>query len=293
MTRFLVVGELNADVVLKGESRLRPGREVVVDEFRLTLGSASAICASGLARLGNEVAFVGLAGDDLLGHFCLGQLAASGVDVSRVIVDEGERTGVTVSLSTSADRALATYPGAMERFELDELPSEFDHVHVSSYFLQKRLARQLPALFRAARSRGSTSSLDPGHDPKQRWDSGLGETLAEVDLFLPNEAELLAMAPELAERTLVVVKRGSAGAESRSGDTRFRVPALAVDVVDTTGAGDSFNAGFLHAWKRGKPLPECLRYGVAAGSLSTRALGGISAQPDAEELEAALAEMVE
>ncbi|HSF17234.1 MAG TPA: carbohydrate kinase family protein [Vicinamibacteria bacterium] len=289
MTRFLVVGELNADVVLKGDSRFRPGREMLVDDFRLTLGSASAICASGLARLGNDVGFVGLVGNDLLGRFCLDQLAASGVDVSRVVVDEGERTGVTVSLSTSEDRALATYPGAMERFELHKLPPGFDHVHVSSYFLQKRLARHLPALFRAARARGSTTSLDPGHDPEQRWDSGLGETLAEVDVFLPNELELSALGHEIGEGTLVVVKRGSAGAESRAGETRFRVPAPRVDVVDTTGAGDSFNAGFLHAWKSGKTLQECLRYGVVAGSLSTRSLGGITAQPSAEELEAALA----
>lgn len=291
MTRFLVLGEINADLVLSGEDLPEPGREVVFESAHLVLGSASAICAAGLAKLGNDVAFAGLVGDDLFGRFCLDEMRRVGIDVSAVTLSSEERTGVTVSLSTKGDRALATYPGATERFSLERLPESFDrdHLHVSSFFLQCALRPRLRQLFEAARAAGASTSLDPGHDPSDAWDEELVELLDLVDLFLPNEEELRAMGGEaIAERTRVIVKLGRAGAEYRYRGEHIRVEAPEVSAVDTTGAGDSFNAGFLHAFTRRLPIETCLRYGVAAGSLSTRALGGTGAQPSLEELEAAL-----
>lgn len=293
-----MAGEINADLVLGGLATLPElGREILVDSSELVLGSASAICATGLARLGNAVAFAGKVGDDLFGRFCLEDMRQSAIDVRRVILDRKVSTGITVSLSSGSERALVTCLGAIAAFEAREIPDEAfagtSHLHVAAFFLQTALRPGLPDLFRRARRHGLTTSLDPGHDPEERWQDGLEETLAETDVFFPNEVELGAIAGtadlEAAlgkfGSTSVVAKLGGNGAACLDRGSLVRVAAPPVPVVDTTGAGDSFDAGFLHAWVRKKPLPTCLRYGVGAGSLSTRGLGGTKAQPSVEELE--------
>ena len=298
---IVVAGEINADLVLGGLAETpRPGREVLAERSDLVLGSASAICASGLARLGNGVRFLGRAGDDLLGRFCVEEMTRAGIDTSRVELAPGETTGITVSLSSGGDRALVTFPGATASFATDDVSDDAldgaSHFHVSSFFLQRSLRSGLGPLFARARRLGLTTSLDPGHDPAGEWGADLRDVLGEVDLFLPNQEELEAIAgtEDLEEAlgafpgTLVAVKLGAAGAASLRDESLFAVSAPHLDVVDTTGAGDSFDAGFLHAWLREEPLETCLRYGVAAGSLSTRALGGTRAQPDLAELEAFL-----
>jgi sugar/nucleoside kinase (ribokinase family) len=300
---ILVAGEINADLVLRNVSPFPAlGREVLVEESDLVLGSASAICASGLARLGNRVVFAGKVGDDLFGRFCLEDMSRSGIDLGHVIVDRELKTGITVSISSGADRALVSCLGAIAELTAEDVPdAAFEgasHLHVAGYFLQTRLRPGLPALFRRARVHGLTTSLDCGHDPEGTWKGGLEEALQEADLFFPNREELRAISGrEDLEGALgsfgsvrVIAKLGASGAASLEGGTVVRVPAPEVEVVDTTGAGDSFDAGFLHAWLRGRPLEECLRYGVAAGSLSTRALGGTRAQPTLDELERFLSE---
>lgn len=302
-TRIVVVGEINADLVLREpEAFPIPGREVLVESSELVLGSASAICASGLARLGNDVVFFGKVGDDLFGRFCLEEMRDTGIDVDRVRVEPGASTGITVSLSSGSDRALVTSLGTSASLRAEDFPEDlFDdarHLHVSSFYLQRALRPGLPELFRRARRKGLTTSLDPGHDPENEWQRGLHETLGETDLFFPNETELraitgqehLADAVKSLAPALVVAKFGARGASvvvENSGLTV--VPTVTPnEIVDTTGAGDSFDAGFLHVWLRKMPLETCLLYGVTAGTLSTRALGGTRAQPTSEELEALL-----
>lgn len=303
MKKVLVAGEINPDLILQGyHSFPAPGKEVLVDDFVMALGSASAICAMGLARLGRPVAFAGKVGDDPWGDFCLRTMAAGGIDVSRVQRDPSLKTGVTVSISSPRDRALVSFVGAMAALGEGDLPDAllrgFSHLHVSSYFLQARLRPALPAVFARAHRAGLTTSLDPGFDPTERWGSELLDTLGEVDVFLPNEVELAALSglgdPEAAlrrldnGRTRIVAKLGARGCLTLEGGRPLSVPAVAVEPVDTTGAGDSFNAGFLHAWLDGRPLPECLRWGAACGSLSTRGVGGWERQADAREVEAVL-----
>jgi sugar/nucleoside kinase (ribokinase family) len=297
---IVVAGEINADLVLSGLSAIpRLGSEVLSEKSDLVLGSASAICASGLARLGNSVRFVGKAGDDLFGHFCIEKMKRAGIDVGHVRTTPEEMTGVTVSLSYGGDRALVTSPGTTVSFGTSDVSDDAldgaTHLHVSSLFLQRALRPELPRLFERAHRKGLTTSLDPGHDPDYEWKLSVRD-LKDVDLFLPNEEELKAISgrDEIEEAlgnlgtTGVVAKLGASGAAAIADGRLLAVSAPRVSVVDTTGAGDSFDAGFLHAWLRKKPLETCLRYGVAAGSLSTRALGGTSAQPSLEELEAFL-----
>lgn len=304
MKRILVVGEINVDLVFKHCHALpAPGREVLADDFCMTPGSSSMICAMGLARLGNPVAFRGKLGADSWGAYCLDALRAAGIDVAAVQPDATLRTGVTVSLSTPQDRALVTFPGAIGALRADEVDDALlagaDHLHVSSYYLQRALRPDCRALFARAHAAGLSTSLDPGFDPEQAWASDLLGTLEEVDLFLPNELELAAITgrDNVLDglrvldngRTQTVVKRGQLGCASLDQAQLLEVTAFAVDPVDSTGAGDSFDAGFLHAWLRGQALRDCMRWGSACGSLSTRRTGGTVGQASAAEVEALLA----
>jgi sugar/nucleoside kinase (ribokinase family) len=299
--RFLVVGEINPDLIMCNyQSFPTLGQEVLVDDLSLMMGSASAICAVGLSRLGDPVRIVGKVGVDQWGDFCLKILADAGIDISFVKRDPASKTGITVSITSSKDRALVTYLGAIASFRAAEMdPLALDgctHLHVSSYFLQQGLQKDCRDLFTAAHARGLTTSLDPGFDPSEQWQSGLRETLEETDVFFPNEVELrgLGGSEDPLEclrkldngRTLVVAKLGAAGCMALDLGNPIHVPAFPVTPVDTTGAGDSFNAGFLHAWAQHKPLAEALRFGSACGAISTRAMGGTGGQASIEEAEA-------
>lgn len=303
--RILVAGEINPDLIMSGcDASPEPGKEIFAKSYELTLGSSSAICAVGLARLGNDVVFVGHVGADSNGDFCLESLKQEGVDVSRVRQRRDLQTGITISISSRCDRSLVTFAGAISRFTTadispDVLPGS-RHLHVSAYFLQSGLHSGLHDLFRRAHAAGLTTSIDCGYDPAETWNSGLLTVLEETDVFFPNEVETRGITGQSDPgralqwlengRTLLIGKLGSGGCIARDRGEMLAIPAFPVDVVDTTGAGDSFVAGFLHAWLRGRNLIACLRLASACGAMSTRAVGGTRAQPRLEEVERFLAE---
>jgi sugar/nucleoside kinase (ribokinase family) len=256
------------------------------------------ICAMGLARLGNPVAFAGRTGLDSWGDYCVSALQDAGIDTTGILRDANLRTGVTASLSTAEDRALVTFAGATTALRADDITDALlkgaDHLHVSSYYLQLGLRPGCHALFARARKHGLTTSLDPGFDPAEKWGAELIELLDEVDLFLPNDVELLGItgATTLLDglqsltgrRARTIVKRGSQGSATFDGEQLMAGPAYPMDCVESTGAGDSFNAGFIHAWLRDKSLVDCLRWAGASGSLSTRGVGGTSRQANSDDV---------
>ena len=291
--KILIAGELNVDLVLQNYSSFPAlGREVLIEDVSLTLGSSSAICASALAKLGDQVTFIGKLGCDSWGDLCIGSLTSTGVDCSQIIRDPLLKTGITVSVTAHHDRALMTYLGSIEKLRAEEVSDPClkvcDHLHVSSFFLQRGLRPELRTLLARARANGLTTSLDPGFDPTETWGADLIETLTEVDVFLPNEIELEAItgrenrADALRAldngRTLVVAKLGREGCMSIQNRKIITLPAFPVVPIDTTGAGDSFNAGFLHAWLRREGLEEAMRFGAACGALSTLGTGGVASQ---------------
>jgi len=306
--KVLVAGDANLDLVLRGDVVPRFGQaEQLLTAADLVLGSSAGICASGLARLGLEVALVARVGGDVFGDHTLALLADNGVDTTDVLRTDAP-TGVSVILSDTGDRAILTLTGAMTMLSAgdirDALPeSGRGHLHVASLFLLPDLAAGLPDLLAEVRAAGFTTSLDTNWDPAERW-AGVEACLPHLDVFLPNAAEAVAIArslgadasgAEAGARVLagrgpvVAVKDGAAGGFVVAGDRLVRAPGLAVDVVDTTGAGDSFDAGFLCAWLDGEDLATAVRWGTVAGSLSTRGSGGTAGQPTRAEVTAALA----
>ena len=302
---ILIAGELNLDLILQNyRSFPALGREVLVDDVTLTMGSASAICACGLAKLGNAVTFAGKVGADTWGDLCKSKLAACGVDISRVIVDTALKTGITVSITSPTDRALVTYPGASTALQASDFEREsfrgFQHLHVSSFFIQQGLRPGIKQFLGLASACGLTTSLDPGYDPDEKWGRDLLEALSEVDVFFPNEVELEgvtglrdreeALRSVANGRTITVVKLGADGCMTLDAGNIVATPAFPVKPVDTTGAGDSFNAGFLHAWLGGAHLRDAMTFAAACGALSTLSAGGTGAQPTEQEARSFLAE---
>ncbi|RPI31859.1 MAG: carbohydrate kinase family protein [Chloroflexota bacterium] len=294
----IVVGEVCVDLILSGNVEPRFGQvEQIVDDSVLTIGSSSAIFACGAARLGVKVAFIGKIGDDTFGYFMRDSLAARGIDVTGIVVDPEIKTGISVILSRGADRAILTYLGSISALRFDEvdqtLISRARHLHLGSYFLLQDLQPDIPRLFALAKGNRLTTSLDTNYDPQRTWDSGLRNTFSYVDYFMPNETEIHgitgltdteAALNQLAKELMVVaVKRGSSGALAQSGADVVSAPALPVAVQDTTGAGDTFDAGFIYGMLSGWKLSQALKLGSICGSLSTRGLGGTGAQPDLEE----------
>ncbi len=324
---LLVAGDAVPDVIVgdvAGEIAFGQ-TETLVERGTLTVGGSSAIMACGAARLGLRVAFVGVVGDDAAGRFMLEELTARGVDVSGCVVASGQATGLTVHLvrpGAERDRAMLTSLGcvgdltaAMVR---SALAAGARHVHLGSFYLLPALAPDLAALFAEARRAGCTTSLDTQGDWEGRWQGGLADVLRATDLYFPNRDEARAVAASLGaraetanlgaqpaadaddlERLLAalaalgprpVVKCGAQGAVTLDGKAVVRAAAPAAAPVDTIGAGDSFDAGFVYGHLQGWPVGRSLALATACGSLSTRAAGGVEAQARLEEALAASAD---
>ena len=297
--RILVIGELNIDVVASGlREAPQLGEEILASDFALTLGSASAIFACGIAKLGYEVTFVSKVGADEFGKFCLSELRAAGVSTSHVIRKKELQTGVTIALSTNKERALVTYPGSISAVGPDLFRSSLlrghQHLHMTSYFLQTRLKSSFPRIFREAQEMGLSTSFDPNSDPSQNWDREIDGVLAHTDLLFLNENEALRLTRQRDVRSAlkklgdlvpcVVIKRGARGAIGISEGKTTSVPAFRIVTKDTTGAGDSFAAGFVSSFLRGGSIRENLRSGNACGALSAMYAGGTAGQPDLSAL---------
>ncbi|SDB90602.1 Sugar or nucleoside kinase, ribokinase family [Sanguibacter gelidistatuariae] len=306
----LVVGDANVDLILRGDVIPRFGQaEQLAKSGELVLGGSASIVAAGLARLAVPTTIVARVGDDAFGSFTLDALRGHGVHVDAVEVDPVVPTGLSVILSTPDDRAILTVLGTIPTLTPDRVRAVArgvpagdvrGHVHVASYFLQPGLARGLASLLADLRADGLTTSLDTNWDPAQVW-AGLDEVLAHVDVLLPNTAELRAIAGALggpsedddacgsflaSRGPRVVVKDGARGGWSIGPDgVCADAPGLSVDVVDTTGAGDSFDAGYLAACAYGvSDEVTRLRWATAAGSLSTLGTGGTGRQATLDEL---------
>ncbi len=300
MPRFdvTIAGELNLDLILYGlPDKLPRERELLAHRMVLTLGSSSAIVAHNLAALGARVGFISCIGDDPLGQIALERLAAGGVDVSKVHRRSGSKqTGLTVLLQREGWRNIITYAGTIFDLTFEDLDlaylADSRHFHLSSYYLHRGLRNRIVELVQKIKAAGLTISLDTNDDPDDLWQGSLMEALRYVDVFLPNaqEAKKIAGTEDphaalafLAKRVpLVVMKIGAEGAVAQRGQEGFSSPAFKVNAVDSVGAGDSFDAGFLFQYLQGADLPTCLTAGNVAGAFSTTCPGGTEAFRDRE-----------
>lgn len=296
---ILVIGEINVDLILSGNVDPQFGQvEKIVNNANLVIGSSAVIFACGVARLGLKTAFIGVVGADMFGRFMIESMNQKGVDTSAVVVDPKIQTGLSVILSRDTDRAILTYPGSIPELKYSHIDfSLFEkskHLHLSSFFLLDKLRPDISRIFRKARQSGLSISIDTNYDPAEKWNGGVQDAIKYADIILPNETEIKAITGEksideamsvLSEKvSLVAVKQGELGAAAkRRGDISIGQESIPVSVVDTVGAGDSFDAGFVYAFLNAWSLEDTLKMAVVCGSLSTRKAGGTSAQPDLAE----------
>lgn len=291
--KLLVVGELNVDLILNNiQAFPHLGKEMIADEMDICLGSSSAIMAANSAAMGVDTTFCGVVGKDYFGDFILSELEQKSVNCLHVKRIDDQKTGCTLVMNFGQDRANVTYQGAMNALTISDIPFResaiYQHLHVSSLFLQKGIRNDIQEIFINARAAGMTTSLDLQWDPAEQWAFDYAQCLPYVDVFMPNESELLALTgtdsvSSAVERirpylNILALKMGRNGSTGIQGEQYLTLPAFEVpQFVDAIGAGDSFNAGFVRKYIAGASLEECLREGNLMGALNTTGAGGTGA----------------
>lgn len=299
---IIAIGELNVDVILNridGEPEI--GKEKFAKEMNLTLGSSTAIFAANIACLGAKTGFIGMIGRDIFGDLIESSLAAKGVNTSMLIKSENHSSGATICLNYHEERANITYQGAMDFMELSDINKEIfqltKHIHLSSVFMQSGIKKDLIEILTYARDNNVTTSLDPQWDPTEKWDFDYERILPLLNVFLPNETELklITNSQTLDEAIqkiipfigICVVKLGRKGSLLlQKGQTPMLLDAfINNNVIDAIGAGDSFNAGFIHAFVNRETAETAQFVGNLTGAINTTAAGGTGAFTSKEAIE--------
>ncbi len=254
-----------------------------------------------LRRLRVNVGWAGALGSDFFSYFALEQALAEGIDTSLLQRTENQQRRVTVSLSFPHDRAFVTYvdktPGVVDLALAAMERATFPHLHFTGLQVDERTV----ALLDRCRAQGIEVSMDCQHRDETLDTPLVHAILSKIDIFMPNASEAMKLThTHTVEQAMdvltgivpyVVIKRGAEGATAWRSGKLHHEPALAVNALDTTGAGDVFNAGFLAAHLQGRDVCECLRWGNFCGGMSTLGPGASNA-PTLAQLQAWLAEQV-
>lgn len=293
----MTLADVCIDLILTGDVRPRFRQvEQFIDDFSLQLGGSAAIFASQMARLGVSTAMLGWLGTDVFGNFVHDELEKSGIDTTRIKRHPAVKTCLGLALSETHDRAILTYAGTLDLPSADDLDPALlvscRHWHIGAYFLMRGIRSAWKHWLELCREANVTTSLDTNWDPEERWTDVL-DLLPLIDVFLPNEAEALAISQQAdvlsAARTLaqsgplVVIKRGEKGALAAKGDQVWELDAQASlikpeKIIDTTGAGDNFDAGFICGWLRNASIKDSLSLGHRCAVSSLSHAGGIAGQ---------------
>lgn len=287
----LIAGDACVDLLVDGVLDLEVGKEKLADDCSLVLGGSSSITAFNLSSLGPSVQFIGVLGQDMFGNFVRDRLLSAGVDVDAMRWSDHTKTGITIWHSRNKERAGVTFAGTIEQLRASDISPErlkgSRHLHVGSYFLLRDFHGDAPDVYGAARKMGLTTSLDCNWDPAELWDSNIWNVLRHTDVFFPNETEALRLTrrdnPRDAAREIAkyartaVIKLGAEGVFVVTPEESFHLPAISCPVVDTTGAGDSFNAGYMAKMLSGGTPKECAQAGAETGARCVSMAGGTAA----------------
>jgi len=282
----LLIDTPNIDIIVDDEGRFpAPGQDFRVKDIGLSMGGGAAISAMVLARLQMRPYMLCALGDDLFAGYIRSVLEKEGVGVEYKL--SSARTGISIALDIRNDRRFLTYGGSISGITPSDVPKELlskaRHVHLTNYNGAEDYD-EYARFIETAGSCGVTVSIDMCWDDTGRWDGCTLKLAEKVDVFFSNDMEICHYLDEtdmnrveelLSERGIrAVIKRGSRGASGIMDGQKLHVPAAPTRTVDTTGAGDAFNAGFLHAYLNGGNLRNCLQMGNICGALSVAGYGG-------------------
>jgi sugar/nucleoside kinase (ribokinase family) len=292
---ILIPGNYFCDIIFTGIPTFPAlGTEIYTQALRVVPGGVMNSVVA-MQRLGVNIGWMGTVGNDFFSRFILELVESEGVDTSLLDRVDVPMQRVTVALSYPHDRAFVTYvdeaPEHYDRIWVALEARQFKHLHFSGLEVDERM----PPLIRACHEAGLTVSMDCQHRDVTLDDPLVREIISMLDIFMPNAGEackltqtdtLDAAASQL--RVLVptlVIKDGGKGAHAWHADAHHHAPSINITPLDTTGAGDVFNAGFFAAHFMGQDLSTCLRWGNISGGLSTRGYGGCSTAPTLVELQ--------
>ncbi len=299
------IGQMVADVIAKGVKRIpEKGVADFIDSVTLKTGGCALTCAVVLDRLKADVGIFGLVGEDPQGKFLLDAIKGLGIDLRGVKQSPGVATTTSVIVTDAqGERSFLYAPGSVEAFSLNDIDMNLLEAYDLWHFpgVSKLTSLDLCCLLKRGRSLGKILTMDTDYDATGRWYENVAPYLEYLDYFLPSydEAHRIASLREpreiarfFLERGVrhVVVKLGPEGCFGMSSKGSFEIPGYAVPCVDTTGAGDSFVAGFLYGVTREWDLEVCCRFANACGALSVMEIGAGGCIRDREGVEAFLKE---
>ena len=287
--RVLSIGDINVDIILRSGFPPR-GKQIVIDDYQVYGGGCATNFALACARLGAKTKLMGKIGDDHWGKLLLKKLRENGVNTGDISVSSDIKTGITYAIVDEEERSFITFRGGNAHFSITDIPLEKirgDIVHIPSFFLLESLRPHYRRLMKLAKSNGALVSFDTGWDPFNRWRKTryLLDYLKNANVFLPNLAEARmitgktkASPKELAERLLkmgpeiVCIKLGKNGSLVADHGGTHKIEPFEVEIVDTTGAGDVFNAAFMLGYLKTKDISHSGRFASAAAAISITAV---------------------
>lgn len=296
-SNIVVVGSLNMDLVVSSDRMPRVGETILGNNIHYLVGGKGANQAVGCAKLGAKVVMLGAVGEDAFGKQIIETLRTYEVDTTHVLKIEHKPTGTATILHTPDDNCIVVVPGANGQFTAEQLELFKEQIKQADIVLLQ-LEIPVPTVVKAleiARRNGIKTILNPA--PAQTLSKQL---LLMVDYLTPNETELEQLTGQLAanedelevilrqwEQTYghkVIVTRGEHGCSFLSNDKLHHVPSMKVDVVDTTGAGDAFNASLAFGITQGWSMEEAVSFSVKAASLSVTKFGATNGMPSLQEV---------
>lgn len=294
-----IYGDVNIDLVIPGVDHLPlPGQEDVVATMNTYVGGGAALFTLGLGKLGLNPVFQGTVGKDCYGDFILKEFEKSNIDTSLLEISDVEKTGISISFTNEKDRSFLTYRGTnaeldVEKVNLAQLQNA-KHIHVTGYEGSRNHQKYCSLLQKVKETKNTTVSFDVGWDDSGEWYEGIVELFPYIDVLFMNETEAIHYgrkktaedaAKAFAESgAAVVIKLGAKGSLAYQAENQYQARPYRVKAVDTTGAGDSFNAGFIYGFLKQKNMQDCLRYANGCGALSVTQLGGNTGFPTEKEL---------
>ncbi len=302
MKKILVYGDANLDIFVSGKREIpAPGTEEYVAEMPLTVGGGAALVAMGLGKLNAEVSYAGVLSTDMIGQMITESMKKVGVDLSKVVYDKSVGSGISISFTSDKDRSFISYAGSIAENDIGLLTkidlSDIGHVHITGYDA-KNHDKILSVLKYLKETAGVTVSYDVAFDETGLWNKKIVELMEYVDVFFMNEVEAMGYSGKntiddaskyFSNYGNMVIKAGKSGAYYvKRGEKPVFQKANEVKTVDTTGAGDSFNAGFLWGYVNKLDDDMCLKCGNYCGGRCVTAKGGNTAFPLLEELKKAL-----
>jgi sugar/nucleoside kinase (ribokinase family) len=296
----ITYSDITADLIINGDDfKTEFGqKEKLLTGYSVEMGGSCTIFACQTAKMDLKTVVVGKVGNDYFKNVIVETLQDSGVILDFLNDTDKYKTGISVALTSSGDRAIFTYSGTIDALEKDDISIELiassRHLHIGSYFLMKKFTQSLLPVLKDVKKYGTTVSLDTNWDPDESWDSGIWDVLPYVDVFLPNENEAKAITGEndlgkainilKKEVPILSIKMGKNGARTFADKKIISMPSIDVTKMDTIGAGDSYDGGFIYGYLTGRDLETCTKMGCICGSLNTRGVGGTKGQPRLKEL---------